>query len=129
MRVAILGAGMAGLLAAKALAENDVEYTLFDKNPREGASNNPGLHYLHDSCGLPLEPKIVFNYIIGCKEGELPHEQYSRKLGTPLNNSLVNLPAYNIVYNFQDAYDILLHRYGKNIQYLEIVPSMMESLL
>lgn len=129
MKVAILGAGMAGLLAAKALAENSVEYTLFDKNLHEGASNNPGLHYLHDSCGLPLEPKIVFNYVIGCKEGELPHEQYSRKLGTPLNNSLVDLPAYSVVYDFQEAYNILLHRYGKKVQHLEIVPSMVESLL
>ena len=129
MRVAVLGAGMAGLLAGKALTDNGVDFDIFDKNPREGASGNHGLHYLHDNCGLPLQPRIVSNYIMGCEDGRLPHEQYSEKLGTPLNNSLVDLPAYSVVYNFQEAYGILFQMMGSKVQHLEIVPGMLRSLL
>ena len=129
MRVAILGAGMAGLLAGKALNDKGISFDLFDKNPEEGASGNRGLHYLHDSCGLPLQPRIVNNYIIGCEDGQLPHEQYSAKLGTPLNNSLVDLPAYSLVYNFQEAHNILWQSMGHKVQQLEVVPGMIGGLL
>lgn len=129
MKVAILGAGMTGLLAAKALAEHDIEFTLYDKNPNEGVSSSQGLHYLHDNCNLPLKPQIVHNYIIGCKDGEHPHEQYSRKLGTPLNNSLVELPAFSMVYNFQEAYKILLHLMKGNIQRCNFEADMLKYFL
>lgn len=129
MRVAILGAGMAGMLAAKALQESGISCLLFDKNPQQGASNNVGVHYLHDPCGLELEPKIIRNYLIGCEDGCLPHEQYSEKLGTPLNNSLVDLPSYQVAYSFQEAHRLLRKRFEDKVIKLDIKPSTLFRLM
>ena len=130
MEVAILGAGMTGLLAAKALSELDIDFLIFDKNPEQATSVKQGLHYLHDNCGLELEPNIVHNYVIGYNPGEkMPHEVYSEKLGTPLNNSLVDLPAYNIIYDFNMAYHMLYAMFSRKIRNVTIGPEMLEYLL
>lgn len=123
MKIAILGAGMTGLLAAKALKDKKVKFTIYDKDPTK--LNDKGLHYLHDNCGLPLKPQTVYNYIIGCEKGKPPYQQYSQKLGTPLNNSLVSLPKSNIIYNFQEAHQILLDMMKNNIVELCFKPAMM----
>lgn len=128
MRVAILGAGAAGLLSAQALTDLGIEHDMFDREIPT-VSKAKGLHYLHDNCGLPLRWVTVHNYVLGVKEGELPHEQYSRKLGTPLNNSLVDLPAFNTGYDFRQAFEILVDRHAHKVEEMFITQEKAFSLL
>jgi len=128
MRVAILGAGAAGLLSAQALTDLGIEHDLFDKE-LPSISKAKGLHYLHDNCGLPLRWITVHNYVLGVNEGEKPHEQYSRKLGTPLNNSLVDLPAFNAGYDFKQAIELLVERHLDKVSVLEVTKETVPTLL
>ena len=128
MRVAILGAGAAGLLSAQALTDLGIEHDLFDKE-LPSISKAKGLHYLHDNCGLPLRWITVHNYVLGVNEGEKPHEQYSRKLGTPLNNSLVDLPAFNAGYDFKQAIELLVKRHLDKVSVLEVTKETVPTLL
>ena len=128
MRVAILGAGAAGLLSAQALTDLGIEHDLFDKE-LPSISKAKGLHYLHDNCGLPLRWITVHNYVLGVNEGEKPHEQYSRKLGTPLNNSLVDLPAFNAGYDFKQAIELLVERHLDKVSVLEVTKETVPILL
>jgi len=129
MKVAILGAGAAGLLSAQALTGLRIEHDIFDKEVPT-ISKTKGLHYLHDNCGLPLNWITVHNYVLGVKEGEMPHLQYSRKLGIPKNNSLIDLPAFNAGYDFRQAINILVAKHAGNVTVMnvtqEVVPILLE---
>ena len=128
MRIAILGAGAAGLLSAQALTDLGIEHDMFDREIPT-VSKAKGLHYLHDNCGLPLRWITVHNYVLGVNEGELPHIQYSRKLGTPKNNSLVGLPAFNTGYDFRQAFDILIDRHAHKVEKLEVSRPFVKYIL
>lgn len=120
MRIAILGAGMSGLLAAKALKDNGFDnFVIYDKKIPE-SSIPVGLHYLHDPCGLPLEPHIVHNIVIPDNSYKPLHIQYSEKTGVPENNSVRDLPATVRVYDFSRAYKMLVEWLKPHIEEKEI---------
>jgi len=128
MRVAILGSGAAGLLSAQALTDLGIDHDIYDKH-MPTMSKVKGLHYLHDNCGLPLDWVTVHNYVLGVKEGELPHMQYSNKLGIPENNSLVDLPAFNTGYDFRQAMEILIGNHADKVRLLDITQEVVVYLL
>jgi len=59
MKVAIIGAGPSGLMAAWATVNLGHSVTLFDKNP-EVATKNHGVFYLHEDCGLNVREQQTF---------------------------------------------------------------------
>lgn len=120
MRVAILGAGMSGLVAAKALYDMDItDIDIFDKCV-DNVSQQKGLHYLHGNCNLPLDPHRLENLVFKPSDLEVDISvQYSRKIwgnDNVLNNSLVNLPSNTIVYDFRKAFSILLDKFHGHIR-------------
>jgi hypothetical protein len=118
MKVAILGAGMSGLLAAKACMDNKVEdFTIFDKNPKQAAEGRfAGLHYLHDNCGLPLRREFVRNMVLGFTDRLTPSEAYAFKLHLPDGpNSVDKLQAVNVIYNPAKAHELLWEWLGHHV--------------
>jgi len=120
MRVAILGAGMSGLVAAKALYDMDVcELHIYDKCTTN-VSQQKGLHYLHGNCNLPLDPHRLENLVFKPSDMEVgANVQYSIKVwgnANVLNNSLVDLPIDTTVYDFRKAFGMLQDKFGYNIR-------------
>ena len=116
MRTVILGAGMSGLVAAKALYDmGETDFCIYDKCVAN-VSQQKGLHYLHGNCNLPLEPHRLENLVFKPLDMEVEaNVQYSRKVwgnDKVLNNSLVDLPSQTNVYDFRKAFDILQHKFG-----------------
>lgn len=110
MKIAVLGSGITGLLAAKACIDCSInnKMAIFDiqrENPRAG------LHYLHDNCNLPLKESYIQNIVIGIdKDSQLsPDYYYSVKLydGKTSSTSISTLQAYSKVYNMLEAYNVL----------------------
>lgn len=128
MRVAILGAGVAGLMSAQALTDLGIDHDLYDREIPTIAKAK-GLHYLHDNCGLPLRWITVHNYVIGVEEGAIPSEQYSRKVGNSKNNSLVNLPAFNIGYDFRQAFNLLVEAHSSKVIEKDVDKSFVDKVL
>ncbi len=125
----ILGAGMSGLLAAKACRDMGEDYLILevDPFPREQL----GLHYLHDPCGCPVTGQKVYNIIVGQQLGYEPFVQYAKKMGISENNSLKGLPATVDAWHFQDAYDYLWNMAagaGK-IMLNRVTPELVDLLL
>lgn len=118
--VAILGGGMSGLVAAKAIEQNfpNINFDIYDKCV-VNVSQQKGLHYLHGSCGLDLEPQKLQNLVSAPSNLEVGlNVQYSRKVwgnDNVLNNSLVNLPANTNVYDFREAFNILKAHFSKKV--------------
>lgn len=116
-KIAILGAGISGLLAAKACVDNGFEdIAIIDKDINQ-AKVGEGLHYLHDNCGLLLDPQYLLNMVVGLKPGKDPSEQYARKIfnrGIPPTNSMQKLPCFTRIYDMRQAHQLLWERY-KNV--------------
>lgn len=124
MKIAILGAGMSGLVAAQSLFDLGIyDIDIYDKCV-ENVSQQKGLHYLHGNCGLSLEPRRIENLVLKPDSMEVEdYVQYSIKVwGEPnvLNNSVRDLPKSTLVYDFKQGYDILIKRFGRYIQKMDI---------
>lgn len=120
MSVCVIGCGMSGLLAAKAVKDFDPNIYLMILDKSENAiSQQKGLHYLHDNCGLELKPYTVKNFVnVPTDSVESNNVLYSKKVwgsDNVLNNSLVNLPAKVEIYNFKEAFDILTKQFSKYV--------------
>jgi len=125
MSIAIIGSGMAGLLAAKALEDKGIKnFEIYDKSPGKGASGAVGLHYLHNRCGLPLKTERIQNVVIGDSKWKPPSVAYNDKIWGmmehPDSNSLEQLVATNEIYNFGKAYKMLYEIYSDRIMESEI---------
>ena len=124
MNVAILGSGMSGLIAAKALVDEGIQtFNIYDRCV-SNVSQQKGLHYLHGNCNIPLDPHRLENLVI--KPPDMTVEanvQYSQKVwgnDKVLNNSLVNLPAETTVYNFREAFGILMTQFEHKIRKVNV---------
>jgi len=129
MKVAILGSGMSGLIAAKALVDEGIyDFNIYDKCVAN-VSQQKGLHYLHGSCNIPLDPHRLENLVV--KPDNITEDisvQYSKKIwgnDKVLNNSLVNLLAETTVYNFRQAFEILMKRFENKIQKVNVNRDMI----
>ena len=120
--VAILGTGMAGLLAGKAVLELGMQPVLFDRD----YSKKPlkGLHYMHDQCNMELPEIYISNYIIDDEsDSELTlGERYCKKVfgvvnETAKNNSITTLPQSETVYCMHTAYNQLYDALSQHFHY------------
>jgi len=124
MNVAILGSGMSGLIAAKALVDEGVNtFNIYDRCVAN-VSQQKGLHYLHGNCNIPLDPHRLENLVV--KPPDMAVEanvQYSQKVwgnDKVLNNSLVDLPAETTVYDFREAFGILMTQFEHKIRKVNV---------
>lgn len=120
---------MTGLLAAQALKDLKIEYTLYDMNPDHNTSSSKGLHYLHLPCGLDLKPQVVYNYIIGCHGNQLPNEAYASKVGVDPTNSVARLRVYTEVYDFHQALKQLKETHDSKLRNYVFKPGDVPMLL
>lgn len=130
MNIAILGSGMAGLLAAKAVEEiGNNEFVIFSDKIESPPGD--GLHYLHDGCGIQGIDSFEIRNFVGpekltegiCRE-ELV-KMYSRKMGIESNvNSISRLPIclkdFEIGCDMNQAYERLFCKYEGNIFLREV---------
>lgn len=125
----ILGAGIAGLLAAKAVEDSGAEAVLYDKN--QGVSTVLGLHYLHKDCGIEdLEKVILYNLVLHDENDEAPpYVQYSNKTAVPIDNSVKDLPLKVEAFNMQDAYMRLTERFQHQIVKRDVDRAFVDDLL
>lgn len=125
MRIAVLGAGMSGLVAAKALLDMNYDFNIFDKC-ESNVSQQVGLHYLHNDLGLELEPHKLQNLIVrDSKQADSDARTYSRKIwgnDSVLDNSLRDLLAYTTVYDFREAFELLNIVFKPSVIKLDISP-------
>lgn len=131
MNVCILGAGMSGMVVAKALDDMDIEFDIYDKC-ETNVSQQKGLHYLHGDINLPLKPFKLKNLVIRPTEIDVrDNVLYSMKVwgnANMLNNSLVDLPEEINVYDFRHAYEILTDYYSERVIKMDIQRSMLSGL-
>ena len=132
MSVAIIGAGMTGLLAAKACLDKGITPTIFSAaKPHPGY----GVRYLHDNCGLPLKPIEIETAFVGFgdkfmrwdnADHRVMAELYAIKTGaSKTNNSIHRSEKITTAYNWMDAWNMLQ---GMWIVDLEIKPEDMKTL-
>lgn len=132
MSVAIIGAGMTGLLAAKACLDKHITPTIFS-----ATKPNPGygVRYLHDRCGLPLQPIEIETAFVGVGDRLLRWDHadqramaqlYAFKTGaSQTNNSIHRSTKTVIAYSWMDAWNMLQ---GMRISEREILPEDMRIL-
>jgi hypothetical protein len=130
----VLGAGMSGLAAAKALEDMNLDFDILDKDISY-LCRKEGLHYLHDNMGLKLK-RSTLKYIT-LRDAYKSRIQdcilYSQKIwnnSDVLDNSIcdifktlsgddlssnkyVNLHPYKFVYSFNEAYFKLKRKFWK----------------
>lgn len=130
MKVAIIGAGMTGLLAAKAFIDNGIIPKIYtDAEPSPGH----GIRYLHDSCGLPVNTVEVETAFVGYGNKffrwddvskTAMAELYSGKTGSsPRNNSVHRSVKTVKAYDWMDAWYLLQ---GMRVEKHEVVPGEID---
>ena len=140
MKVCILGAGMAGMLAAKACEDARVDYEVLSDSPQE----ERGVRYLHDPCGLPIKPSKVETFVIMPNKHvkrindldlAIVGEWYGSKTGSSLrNNSLTRSVPVAEVYDWYHAKNLLhgiqvtpCHIRPEDMKYLSSVNNLLVS--
>lgn len=114
MKVAIIGAGMTGLLSAKAFMDNGIIPNIYtDSEPSPGY----GIRYLHDSCGLPIKSVEVETAFVGYGKKFLRWEDvsktamaqlYSNKTGSSQRNNSVHRSVKTVkAYDWMGAWYML----------------------
>ena len=117
IKVAILGCGPTGLLAAHACAQNGVEYKVFSKRRKSFLF---GSQYLHNPIpGLDVGPGAPVKYVtIGSPE------EYRRKTHGKFWDGIIapeDFETDHMAWNIRHAYDLLWQRYGRYVVDYEIV--------
>ncbi|KKN86942.1 hypothetical protein LCGC14_0265050 [marine sediment metagenome] len=121
MRIAILGAGPSGMMAAHAASECGNYVDIFDADPNK-SKRNAGVFFLHASCNLPLTPTSIQQRLLGA-EGMLSRNvalAYGQKVyGIPsVKNSVLGPRQVPEIqgYNAGTAINMLWDLYGKQVQ-------------
>lgn len=123
MRVAVLGAGPSGLLAAWAVVNAGHEPVIFDKNPRKPDGSTAGVYYLHEPCNLPLRSRAVAIHVSGGADSEERRRSYALKVYGDTSTE-VSIPSYNSVqtaYDGMQAMDFCWDIVGKFVNQKDIV--------
>jgi len=131
-KVCIIGAGMAGLLSAKACLDNGIEPSIFSS---DGYTSGYGVRYLHDNCGLPIKPIKIETAFVGYGMHFLRWDEadksamstlYAMKTGASArNNSIHRSEKFVEAYDWAEAFNML---HGFRIEKKTIVPSDMAVL-
>lgn len=133
--IAILGTGMAGLLAGKAVLDLGMQPVLFDREYSK--KQLKGLHYLHDNCGMDLPLIYIQNYIVddGTRQDLTIGERYCLKVfgeinETAKNNSIMTLPTTEEVYCMHTAYNQLYDLLQQHFHYepVDLTTQMVKDL-
>lgn len=116
MRVAILGCGPTGLLAAHACAQNGVEFHIYSKKRKSFLF---GSQYLHNPIpGLDVGPGEPVKYVtIGTPD------EYRRKTHGKYWDGIVapeDFQTDHTAWNIRHAYDLLWQRYSRYIMSYEM---------
>lgn len=114
--IPVLGAGISGLLSAKAISQYGYCPIIIDRDISFKPDRFPGLHYLHDRCGLDLKPMYLENSILRDPQSKkFPHEDYAEKLGTTEDNSVKRLTCYSAIYDIKEAYKLLYEKFKNHM--------------
>ena len=125
MKVAILGAGPSGMMAAHAVAQYGHEIVIFDKNPDQSRRNS-GVYFLHENCHLLLDPVTIEQTLLGghgMTDEEVSHAYGMKVYGQDIaKTSVLEARKTRKVkgYNAGKAIDVLWHLYGNFINRQEI---------
>lgn len=131
MKIAILGAGISGLLAGWALEKAGIPSFEFYESQSISTLRLPkyGAMYLHDACGLPYDfirsQRCLTNIIrSNISSPESASHLYHKKIWgnsvSYIKNSverleLSNGPIESVIYSMDDAINYLLNRYENRI--------------
>ena len=127
MKVAILGSGISGLLAAWACQSSDVDYEVYST---DAAPPKPfGFTFLHSPCGIPLQPQTLIQIVVPPDVSvEEASKFYSKKVyGTNVIGSSLPYVFANPeieIYNMSEAVKFLwnaTHRKRKTFRDLDEV--------
>lgn len=80
MKVAVLGAGPAGLLAAWAVIDTGHEPVVLEKNPHKPDGKTAGVYFLDDKCNLPIRRREVEILTSGGQDVVERQRSYERKV-------------------------------------------------
>ena len=125
--IAILGAGISGLVAAWALEELGIEFNIVDQGPPDALPRLArGCVYFHDRCNLPEEAvrsQVLYTSLLPAAVKD-PAWAYHVKvwgLRPYVANSVERLsmerPVVSRVWSMNDALRFLTNRYTSNITY------------
>lgn len=118
MKIAILGAGPSGMMAAHAASDRGHEIEIFDRDPDQSRKNS-GIFFLHSPCNLPLRGRMLRQTVLGV-EGMTSTDAmalaYGLKVyGEPvLKNSVLSAYVNKevLIYNAGQALNFLWDMYG-----------------
>lgn len=118
MRIAVLGCGPTGLIAAHACAVNSVDFEIFSKRRKSFLF---GSQYLHEPIPgiVSEEEKVPVHYVnVGTPE------EYRRKAHGKFWDGIVapeDFETEHNAWNIREAYDRLWVKYGRQVQDYEFV--------
>jgi hypothetical protein len=132
MKVAILGSGMAGLLAAKAVFDVTGEPAdiITNRLPVQiDWSGTNGIHVLHDTCGMNIPEMLVTNLVVlplfengepqllaslGEWERSMANGTYGQKVygSRRASTSITRMPGVIEGYEYVTAFNILVNTFG-----------------
>ena len=133
MKIAVLGAGPSGMMAAHAASEFGHHITILDKEP-DKTRRNSGVFFLHDDCNLALDEVHLKQRVLGAF-GKKNADDISRAYGVkvygralPKTSIISAMRAENanvIGYNAEQAIDRLWDLYGSQVKPYEFLGSTL----
>jgi len=125
MKVAVLGAGPSGMMAAHAVSQCGYYVDIFDKDP-SSSRRNSGVYFLHADCDLMLDPVLIKQSVIGHHGKKI--DEISKLYGLKVYGKEISKPSIVSViskstmtgFNSEHAITRLWDFYGKQVKEGEI---------